>query len=75
MREAHWNWLPFPSPGNLPDLGIESHLLHWQADFFFLPLHHLGSHDKVRIVRFEVLVVPQRIIKVKIIKIIGIIIR
>ena len=66
--------MPFPSPGNLPDLGIESHLLHWQADFF-LPLHHLGSHDKVQIVRFEVLVVPQRIIKVKIIKIIGIIIR
>ena len=30
---------------------------------------------KFRIVRFEVLVVPQRIIKVRIIKIIGIIIR
>ena len=47
MREAqdHWSWLPFPSLRNLPDLGIESHLLHWQADF--LPLHHLGSHDKV----------------------------
>ena len=47
MREAqdHWSWLPFPSLRNLPDLGIESHLLHWQAGF--LPLHHLGSHDKV----------------------------
>ena len=74
MREAHWNWLPFPSPENLPDLGIESHLLHWQADFFY----HCTTWEamiKFRIVRFEVLVVPQRIIKVKIIKIIGIIIR
>ena len=22
-RQEYWNWLPFPSPGDLPDLGIE----------------------------------------------------
>ena len=22
-RQAHWSGLPFPSPGDLPDLGIE----------------------------------------------------
>ena len=55
-------------------LSLGRYTASFRADFF-LPLHHLGSHDKVQIVRFEVLVVPQRIIKVKIIKIIGIIIR
>jgi len=30
--------LPFPSPGDLPDPGIDLHLLHWQADS--LPLSH-----------------------------------
>ena len=32
---------PFPLPGNLPDLGIESVSPTWQADS--LPLSHLGS--------------------------------
>ena len=27
-RQKYWNGLPFPSPGNLPDPGIESGLLH-----------------------------------------------
>ena len=22
-RQEYWSWLPFPSPGDLPDLGIE----------------------------------------------------
>ena len=33
--------LPFPSPGDLPDPGIESSLLYWQLDS--LPLSHQGS--------------------------------
>ena len=37
--------MPFPTPGDLPDSGIELpfllSLLHWQADS--LPLCHLGS--------------------------------
>ena len=40
-RQEYWIGLPFPTPGDLPDPGIESpslHLLHWQADA--LPLNH-----------------------------------
>ena len=43
-RQDYWSGLPFPTPGNLPDTGIESEslcLLHWQADS--LALCHLGS--------------------------------
>ena len=35
-RQEYGSGLPFPSPGDLPDPGIEPHLLHWQVDF--LPL-------------------------------------
>ena len=34
-RQEHWNGLPFPSPEDLPDPGIEPRLLGllpWQAD-------------------------------------------
>jgi len=40
-RQEYWSGLPFPSLGDLPDPGINLHLLHWQADS--LPLNHLGS--------------------------------
>ena len=44
-RQEYWSGLPFPSPGDLPDSGIELasllHLLHLQAGS--LPLHHLRS--------------------------------
>ena len=44
-RQEYWSGLPFPSPGELPDPGMEApcllRLLHWQADS--LPLSHLGS--------------------------------
>ena len=42
-RQEYWSRLSFPSPGNLPDPGIEpTYLVYssWQADS--LPLHHLG---------------------------------
>ena len=42
-RQEYWIGLPFPSPGNLPDSGLNPrlfHLLHWQLDS--LPLEHLG---------------------------------
>ena len=46
-RQEYCSELPFPTPGDLPNPGIERIsllcLLHWQADFFFLPLCHLGS--------------------------------
>ena len=40
-REENWAGLPFPSPGDLPDSGINPCLLHWQA--VSLPLSHQGS--------------------------------
>ena len=39
--QEYWSGLPFPSPGDLPDPGIETRLLHWQGDSS--PLSHLGS--------------------------------
>ena len=43
-RQEYWSGVPFPSPGDRPNSGIEPRLLcllHWQADS--LPLNHLGS--------------------------------
>ena len=41
LRQEYWNGLPFPSPGDLPNPGIESASPAWQADS--LPLSYLGS--------------------------------
>ena len=38
-RQESWSGLPFPSPGDLPDPGIEPSLLALQA----LPLSYQGS--------------------------------
>ena len=39
LRQEYWNALPFPPPGDLPDLGIKPALADgFQADF--LPLNH-----------------------------------
>ena len=46
--QEYWNGLPFPTPGDLPNVGIEHVslcLLHCQADS--LPLGHLGSKRHV----------------------------
>ena len=40
-RQEYRSGLPFPSPGDLPDPGINLHLLHWPADS--LALNHQGS--------------------------------
>ena len=40
-RQEYWSGLPFLSPGALPDLGSNLHLLHWQADS--LPQSYQGS--------------------------------
>ena len=29
-RQEYWSGLPFPSPGDLPEPGIEPGLLHWR---------------------------------------------
>ena len=38
-RQEYWSGLPFPSPGDLPDPGMEIEFPAWQADS--LPLSHL----------------------------------
>ena len=40
-RQEYWSGLPFPSPGDLPDPGIEPMSSALQADS--LPLSHQGS--------------------------------
>ena len=40
-RQEYWSALPFPSPGDLPDPGIELVSPAWQRDT--LPLSHRGS--------------------------------
>ena len=40
-RQEYWSQLPFPSPGNIPDPGIEPTSPELQADS--LPLSHQGS--------------------------------
>ena len=40
-RQAYWSRLPFPSPEDLPDPGIEPTSSIWQVDS--LPLSHLRS--------------------------------
>ena len=34
-RQEYWSWLPFPSPGNLPDPGIEPRSPAFTGRFFF----------------------------------------
>ena len=40
-RQEDWSGLSFPSPGDLPDEGLNLCFLHWQADS--LPLSHQGN--------------------------------
>ena len=44
-RQEYWSGLPFPSPGDLPHLGIKlaSCLLHWQVDFFSVSTTYILS--------------------------------
>ena len=39
--QEYWNGLPFPSPGDLPNPGIELECPAMQADY--LPLSHWAS--------------------------------
>ena len=39
--QGYWSGLPFPSPGYLPDLGMNPHLLHCR--WIFHPLGHQGN--------------------------------
>ena len=41
FRQVYWSGLPFPSPGDLPDPGIEHVSSAWQMGS--LPLNHQGN--------------------------------
>ena len=49
-RQEHWSGLPFPSPGDLPDPGVEPVSPTLQADAFTC-LSHQGSSSQVLKVR------------------------
>jgi len=38
FRQEYWSGLPFPSPGDLPDPGIEPTSSALQTDFFYFPI-------------------------------------
>ena len=45
-RQQYWSWLPFSSPGDLPDSGIEPRFPALQADYlptvyYYLPIYFL----------------------------------
>ena len=44
-KEEYWSRLLFPPPGDLPNPGLNSHILHWQVDS--VPMNHLGSPERM----------------------------
>ena len=46
-KQEYWSGLPFPSPGDLPDPGIEPDLLNCQVDSLLL------SHQKAAPVKSD----------------------
>ena len=42
-KQEYWSGLPFPPPEDLPNLGSNPCLPHWQVDS--LPLSHQGSQE------------------------------
>ena len=45
-RQEYWSGLPFPSPGNLPDLGIEPRSSALQADSLLTGTRLIDSLEK-----------------------------
>ena len=58
-RQKYWSELPFPTLGDLPNLGIEPRSPALQADA--LPLCHLGS--PVRTIRLALNITPKMLFK------------
>ena len=46
-RQEYWNPLPFPSPGDIPDLGIKSRSPVLQEDSLQTELHGKPAFDSV----------------------------
>ena len=53
-RQEYWNGLPFPSPGDLPYLGIESTSPALAGRFFTSePPRKLSNHDAIHLKRIQ----------------------
>ena len=46
-RQEYWSWLPFPSPGDLPDPGIEPRSPALQADALPSELLHMYTIESL----------------------------
>ena len=44
LQQEYWSGLPFPSPADLPDPGIEPYLLHCRQILYYLS--HQGNPEK-----------------------------
>ena len=44
-RQEYWNGLPFPSPGDLPDLGVEPASLALAGGFFTIEANTVRSRE------------------------------
>ena len=51
-KQKYWSGLPLPSPGDLPDPGINLHLLQWQEDSLALS-HHIQDQNCVKGLRIH----------------------
>ena len=66
-RQEHWHWLPFPSPGDLADPGIELASPAWQADSF--PLSHQGSPNQLDFNKFlRIISIPKKEKKISLVQ-------
>ena len=54
-RQEHWSELSFPSPGNLPDPGIEPGCPALQVDFYHMS-HHIYVSWQITLSSVEVLI-------------------
>ena len=56
-RQEYWSGSPFPSPGDLPDPGIESRSPSWQADYLSTELpqkpHLSALHTLIHLILFS----------------------
>ena len=58
-RQVYWNRLPFPSPGDLPDPGMNLHLLHCRQILY--QLNHKGNPFLTPIFCLFLTQVPERL--------------
>ena len=49
-RQESWSGLPFPPPGDLPDQGPNSRILHWKQIFFY----HFSHWGNPLLTHFEI---------------------